>query len=77
MASIDGKLFGTGVNTDGQLGMSDDVDRLTFSEISIPTQLIEDGIASVHAGADTSAFISNEGDLWTFGNSVKQPQVCS
>ncbi|CAD6565465.1 MAG: hypothetical protein CYPHOPRED_005640 [Cyphobasidiales sp. Tagirdzhanova-0007] len=65
----DGKLFGTGVNTDGQLGMSDDVDRLTFSEISIPTQLIEDGIASVHAGADTSAFISNEGDLWTFGNS--------
>ena len=58
------------MNTDGQLGTGDEADRHVFSEVSVPAQLKEDGIASIHAGADTSAIISNEGDIWTFGNSV-------
>lgn len=69
-SSEQGHLYGTGVNTDGQLGTNDDDDRHSFTRIPLPEQLEEDGIASLHAGADSSAVISKEGDLWTFGNSV-------
>jgi len=67
--SDDGQLYGTGVNTDGQLGIGDDEDRHSFSKIDLPEELSSDGIASIVAGADTSAVLTRAGNLWTFGNS--------
>ena len=68
--SEDGKVWASGIGTDGQLGRGDDLDQHAFSRLSLPSQLAEEGVAAVEAGADTSAILSSEGNLWTFGNSV-------
>lgn len=67
--SEDGKVWSSGIGTDGQLGRGDDLDQHAFSQLSLPSQLAEEGVAAVEAGADTSAILSGQGNLWTFGNS--------
>lgn len=72
LSAEQGELYGTGVNTDGQLGAGDAVDRRVLSKLELPDAVMQGGggVASVHAGADTSAIITRTGELWTFGNSV-------
>lgn len=62
----DSTVAGTGVNTDGQLGTGDDVDRMKLESISLP----DTAVKAIRAGADTSAIVTESGQLWTFGNSV-------
>ena len=75
--SEDGEVWASGIGTDGQLGCGDDFDRHAFSRLSLPSQLAEEGVAAVEAGADTSAILSSQGNLWTFGNSVGRDAICS
>ncbi|BGP06475.1 hypothetical protein JCM10049v2_002297 [Rhodotorula toruloides] len=66
-----GQVFGTGCNTDGQLGLasaSSDIYQLT--RLPLPREIDkEGGVERISAGADTSAFITKSGKVWTFGNS--------
>lgn len=68
-----GQVFGTGCNTDGQLGLasaSSDIYQLT--RLPLPREIDkEGGVERISAGADTSAFITKSGKVWTFGNSVR------
>lgn len=72
-------IYGTGANTDGQLAMtpaSDDAsaaDVYRWTKIALPKEIVEDGIAAIRAGADTSALITRSGKLWSWGNSVSPP----
>lgn len=65
-----GLVLGTGINTDGQLGTGDDVDRHTLSPVSLPAEVLRSGVTAIDAGADTSSIVTSEGTLYTFGNSV-------
>lgn len=65
-----GKVLASGIGTDGQLGAGNDSDQHAFAQLSLPAQLAEEGVAAVEAGADTSAILSGQGNVWTFGNSV-------
>ncbi|EGU12704.1 putative Uvb-resistance protein uvr8 [Rhodotorula toruloides ATCC 204091] len=66
-----GQVFGTGCNTDGQLGLgsaSSDIYQLT--RLPLPREVEkEGGVERISAGADTSAIITKSGKVWTFGNS--------
>lgn len=70
-ATEHGLLLGAGINTDGQLGTSDDLDRHMPSPVKLPARVTQIGITSLDAGADTSSFITSDGMLYTFGNSVR------
>ncbi|GAA5968733.1 hypothetical protein JCM11641_000713 [Rhodosporidiobolus odoratus] len=72
----DGTIFGTGCNTDGQLGLGgsspsalDDLHELTQLQLPSHLQTHEGGIRTIRAGADTSALITESGKIWTWGNS--------
>ena len=75
--SEDSQIYGTGVNTDCQLGLSlsaeefDHLDRHQFTRIPLPTELQAEDIASIAAGADTSAVLTTSGKVYTWGNSVR------
>lgn len=66
-----GRVFATGANPDGQLGLGHHRDAHAFTPVAVPSEVDaeEGGIVSIHAGADTSAFVTARGSLWTFGNS--------
>ena len=66
----DGSLLSTGANPDGQLGIGSDDPCHTFTLVRIALSVPEQGIGKIRAGADTSALITNDGTLWTWGNSV-------
>lgn len=69
-----GEIFGTGCNTDGQLGLGDGVleDVYQLTQLQLPMEIAsEGGVACIRAGADTSALITASGKLWTWGNSVR------
>jgi alpha-tubulin suppressor-like RCC1 family protein len=70
-----GLLLGTGINTDGQLGTGDDLDRHILSPVRILETASHSRIVSIEAGADTSAFMSEDGTVHTFGNSVNLSQA--
>ncbi|GAA5921507.1 hypothetical protein JCM3775_003080 [Rhodotorula graminis] len=67
----DGQVWGTGCNTDGQLGLgsaSSDVFELT--RVPLPHEVEQQGgVARISAGADTSALVTKSGTLWVWGNS--------
>jgi alpha-tubulin suppressor-like RCC1 family protein len=70
----DGQIWGSGCNTDGQLGLGDgqlnDVYQLTRMEL--PHEVIKQGgVRRIRSGADTSVLITESGQLWTWGNSVR------
>ncbi|SCZ93223.1 BZ3500_MvSof-1268-A1-R1_Chr6-2g08539 [Microbotryum saponariae] len=70
--SENGALYGSGCNTDGQLGLGEAclVDIYQLTPMPIPDEVLaQGGIATIRAGADTSALITKEGRLWTWGNS--------
>ncbi|KAM0755142.1 RCC1/BLIP-II [Meredithblackwellia eburnea MCA 4105] len=71
LLSSTGELYGTGCNTDGQLGLGPsylkDVYRLT--KVPLPKEVVEEGVTQIRAGADTSALLTTAGNLWTWGNS--------
>ncbi|KAL8286415.1 hypothetical protein RQP46_004432 [Phenoliferia psychrophenolica] len=71
LLSEDGHVYGTGCNTDGQLGLGPDVltDVYELSRLTLPTEVVADGVAAIRAGADTSALLTKSGALWTWGNS--------
>ncbi|GAA5998340.1 RCC1 domain-containing protein [Rhodotorula paludigena] len=66
-----GDIFGTGCNTDGQLGLgsaSSDIYQLT--RVPLPREIAKSGgVESISAGADTSALVTREGTVWVWGNS--------
>jgi alpha-tubulin suppressor-like RCC1 family protein len=67
----DGSVLSVGANPDGQLGLGDKRDRDAFTDLHLPREIRDDGVRSIHAGADTSAIITRSGRLFTFGNSVR------
>lgn len=66
-----GHVFATGANPDGQLGLGDRNDRDAFILLDLTSEVRDDGVRSIRAGADTSALITQSGRLFTFGNSVR------
>jgi len=68
-----GDLYGTGCNTDGQLGLSHSRDVYQLTKIPLPESINsrEGGIERIVAGGDTSGFITKSGKLFTWGNSVR------
>lgn len=70
-----GHIFGTGCNTDGQLGLGPDVisDVYELTRMPVPPQVADEGVVAIRAGADTSALLTSSGSLWTWGNSVRTP----
>ncbi|GAA5867271.1 hypothetical protein JCM3774_002395 [Rhodotorula dairenensis] len=67
-----GDVYGTGCNTDGQLGLGDATrDIPGFTKIDLPREVVnqEGGVARISAGADTSALVTVSGRVWTWGNS--------
>ena len=70
-----GDIFGSGCNTDGQLGLghANDVHSLTRLRVpdSFEVENREGGIDKVVAGGDSSGFITKSGKLFTWGNSVR------
>lgn len=74
ISADDGQVFGTGCNTDGQLGLGPDIlnDVSELTKMELPREVVDDGgVAEIRAGADTSALITRGGSLWTWGNSVR------
>ncbi|ORY79291.1 regulator of chromosome condensation 1/beta-lactamase-inhibitor protein II [Leucosporidium creatinivorum] len=70
--SESGEIWGTGCNTDGQLGLGEGVleDVYQLTQMQLPKEVVsEGGAAQVRAGADTSALITASGKVWTWGNS--------
>ena len=60
----DGTLWGCGYNRDyGQLGLGDNTDRNTFTQITINTN----NIKSVYCGGDHTLILKNDGTLWSCG----------
>lgn len=69
-----GEVYGTGCNTDGQIGLGDAAtDVMGFTRIELPPEIAkEGGVARISAGADTSALVTASGRVWSWGNSVRQ-----
>lgn len=65
-------MYGTGCNTDGQIGLGDaSGDVCGFTQIALPSEVVQEGgVARISAGADTSALVTASGRVWTWGNSV-------
>ena len=68
-----GDVYGTGCNTDGQIGLGDaSGDVVGFTKIALPSEIVQEGgVARICAGADTSALVTESGRVWTWGNSVR------
>ena len=61
----DDTLWGCGYNRDyGQLGLGDNIDRNTFTQI---TDDDIDNIKSVYCGGDHTLILKNDGTLWSCG----------
>ena len=60
----DGTLWGCGYNKYGQLGLGDNTDRNTFTQITINTN----NIKSVYCGGDHTLILKNDGTLWSTGS---------
>ncbi|GAA5849583.1 hypothetical protein JCM8547_000504 [Rhodosporidiobolus lusitaniae] len=78
MLTEDGEIYGTGCNTDGQLGLGPSSsldgglsDVFELSKLSLPEHIRahEGGVKSISAGADTSALITESGKVFAWGNS--------
>ena len=59
----DGTLWGCGRNQQGQLGLGDDTNRTTFTQVTTNT----DDIKSVCCGYYHTFILKNDGTLWTCG----------
>ena len=59
----DGTLWGCGQNTDYQLGLGDNTNRTTFTQITTNT----DNIKSVYCGYNHTLILKNDGTLWGCG----------
>lgn len=72
-----GDVYGTGCNTDGQIGLGDaSGDICGFTQIDLPSEVVQEGgVARISAGADTSALVTESGRVWTWGNSVRHPNL--
>ncbi|POY72465.1 hypothetical protein BMF94_4291 [Rhodotorula taiwanensis] len=66
-----GEIYGTGCNTDGQIGLgAAEADVFGFTKVDLPAEIAQEGgVARISAGADTSALVTASGRVWTWGNS--------
>ena len=60
----DNTLWGCGNNGYGQLGLGDDTNKTTFTEITTNT----DDIKSVYYGGYHTFILENDGTLWSTGH---------
>jgi len=63
--SYAGKLYATGTNTYGTLGLSDTNIRYTFTQVTNSTNWY-----NVSGGGDCTSAIKTDGTLWTWGNNA-------
>jgi len=63
MVGSDGSLWGTGRNGDGQLGIGN------TSSVSVPKQILPNGVAAVAAGYYDTLIVLTDGSLWATGYS--------
>ena len=59
----DGTLWGCGQNNYGQLGLGDDTDRNTFTQVTTNT----DNIKEIYCGCYHTFILKNDGTLWSTG----------
>ena len=59
----DGTLWGCGQNNYGQLGLGDDTDRNTFTQVTTNT----DNIKEIYCGCYHTFILKNDGTLWGTG----------
>ena len=60
----DGTLWGTGYNTNGQLGLGDTINRNIFTQVTTNA----DNIKQVYCGYFHTFMLKNDGTLWSCGN---------
>ena len=60
----DGTLWGCGANGNGQLGLGDNTNRTTFTQVTTNT----DDIKSVYCGGYHTFILKNDGTLWSCGS---------
>ena len=59
----DGTLWGCGLNNDGQLGLGDNTNRNTFTQVTTNA----DNIKEIYCGGDYTFILENNGTLWGCG----------
>ena len=64
MLKNDGTLWGCGRNNCGQLGLGDNYDRITFTQVTTNA----DNVKSVYCGLNHTFILKNDGTLWGCGN---------
>ena len=60
----DGTLWGCGLNNDGQLGLGDNTNKNTFTQVTTNAN----DIKSVYCGWSYTLILENDGTLWGCGN---------
>ncbi|XP_070460818.1 X-linked retinitis pigmentosa GTPase regulator isoform X6 [Equus przewalskii] len=66
VATEGGKVYATGGNSEGQLGLGDDEDRNTFHRIKFFTS--QHKIKQLSAGSSSSAALTEDGELFMWGD---------
>ena len=60
----DGSIWGCGKNSSGQLGLGDETDRKTFTQV---TTNINNDVKQLSCGYDCTFIIKNDGSIWSCG----------
>ena len=67
MLKNDGTLWGTGVNSEGELGLGDGTNRYTFTQVTTNA----DDIKEIYCGGGHTFILKNDGTLWGIGYNLE------
>ena len=71
LEKIDGNLYGTGLNTSGQLADGTIVNKTSFTKMTLPSTVTTDNqVKYVKAGKEITSVMLEDGTVWTVGNNV-------